>query len=302
MRFTLCALHFTSASLFCVWSCVCVRLRRVCLRCACCVSASLRLGELPTLIATITCCRQPPVHIESKYVALTQLLDGDRRMEDDLPGIADQWPKLQASANIEDNMKVARTIEGMGKRNSLPPRGPLLEQLETELPKIIDRIREAVGAGQAPPRPALGPAPVDLGPAPTDHLLAEQQLQQQQQLVKPRQTAAARAAAAAARAAARKKADDEEAAGLAKVRELLANPSMVLSVEEQIMILLACVAHGRRQAEAARDKAAIGTTPGRSICCATPAISILTISRVVSHAFPFSPIRDDHLISWVCQL
>ena len=160
-------------------------------------------------------------------------------------------------------MKVARTIEGMGKRNSLPPRGPLLEQLETELPKIIDRIREAVGAGQAPPRPALGPAPVDLGPAPTDHLLAEKQLQQQQQLVKPRQTAAARAAAAAAaRAAARKKADEEEAAGLAKVQELLANPNMVLRVEEQIMVLLACVAHGRRQAEAARDKAAIGTANG----------------------------------------
>ena len=85
------------------------------------------------------------------------------RMEDDLPGPKDQWVKSQDSEDVADNMMAARVIGEFGKKNSLPARGTLLDQLDTELAKVVARVREAVGTAAIP------------GPVPVEHLAVQPQ-------------------------------------------------------------------------------------------------------------------------------
>ena len=47
----------------------------------------------------------------------------------------------------------------VNRMNAMPPRGTLLEQLDTELHKIIDRVREIHGIRVAAPSPAPVAAP-----------------------------------------------------------------------------------------------------------------------------------------------
>jgi hypothetical protein len=99
------------------------------------------------------------------------------RIELDLPGEQGQWAKLQNSENIEDNMKVATVQAGLNKLNFVPARGTLLEQLPTELPKILDRVREMHGTCIAPaPAVAVTTEVVDAGPVPVEHLCEQAEL------------------------------------------------------------------------------------------------------------------------------
>ena len=91
----------------------------------------------------------------------------------------DQWPELSASGNGDDLLMVAQVKENLNKLNSIPARGTLLEQLPTELPRLLQLVEQAHGAhppppaavsehteeGPSAPAAALAPAPTPV-PAP----------------------------------------------------------------------------------------------------------------------------------------
>ena len=95
--------------------------------------------QTKALYASIPCLKE--IH--------TALQNGVRiipvRLELGLPRAAEQWPQLAGSTNIEDIMMKTEVQEGLNKLNSVPARGTLLEQLDTELPKLLDLVREIHG-------------------------------------------------------------------------------------------------------------------------------------------------------------
>ena len=143
------------------------------------------------------------------------------RLELDLPREADQWAELQgATTNIDDIMMRTEVQEGLNKLNSVPARGTLLEQLDTELPTIIELVRAAHGGAAAVPLPAVAVDHVpgieaESAPAPEPGADAER-------LAKQREELAAHEAAAAARLAEREAALEAKAAQLQQQQDQLA--------------------------------------------------------------------------------
>ena len=69
------------------------------------------------------------------------------RIDTNLPHKNEQWVKQSASKHPEDLLKVSAVKKHMAKINSVPARGSFLEQLDAELPKLIELIRRELGHG-----------------------------------------------------------------------------------------------------------------------------------------------------------